>query len=148
MAITPTSVDIVYAPTVNISSAGYATLGFDESLDLTGIDAYTVTVSGDKAQLTSVKGKKIPAGTGIILEGSGDVRIPLTTEATDEIETNNLHVSDGTVTGDESTIYVLADGTNGVGFYLVEKGSAIRRQGLSERFGRCCLCPSVHRLRR
>ena len=34
-------------------------------------------------------------------------------------------MSDGTVTGDEETIYVLAKGTNGVGFYLVEKGSAI-----------------------
>ena len=34
-------------------------------------------------------------------------------------------VSDGTVTGDGSTIYVLATGSNGVGFYLVEDGSAI-----------------------
>ena len=122
---TYTSVDIVYAPTVNISSAGYATLGFDESLDLTGIDAYTVTVNGDKAQLTSIKGKKIPAGTGIILEGSGNVTIPLTTEDSDEIETNDLKVSDGTVTGNGSTIYVLANGDNGVGFYLLESGDKL-----------------------
>jgi len=122
---TYTSVDIVYAPTVNISSAGYATLGFDESLDLTGIDAYTVTVSDGKAQLNSIKGKKIPAGTGIILEGSGDVTIPLTTEATDEIGTNNLHVSDGTVTGDGSTIYVLANGEHGVGFYKLKSSETV-----------------------
>ena len=121
-----TSVDLLYTPTVSISaSAGYATLGYAAALDLTGIEAYTAAVSGSKVVLTSVKGKKIPAGTGIILEGSGDVTIPLTTEATDEITGNQLLVSDGTVTGDGSTIYVLANGNNGVGFYLVENGSAI-----------------------
>ena len=119
---TVTSVDIVYTPTVSIGSAGYATLGYPAALDLTGIEAYTAAVSGDKVVLTSVKGKKIPAGTGIILEGSGDVTIPLTTDATDDITGNELLVSDGTVKGDESTIYVLANGTNGVGFYLLKNG--------------------------
>ena len=124
-SFTMTSVDIVYAPTVNIS-AGYATLGFDESLDLTGIEAYTAAVSGDKVVLTSVKGKKIPAGTGIILKGSGNVTIPLTTETPDNITGNDLLVSDGTVTGDKNgTIYVLANGDDGVGFYPVVDGSAI-----------------------
>ena len=124
---TYTSVDLLYTPTVSISaSAGYATLGYAAALNLTGIEAYTAAVSGDKVVLSSVKGKKIPAGTGIILEGSGDVTIPLTTDATDDITGNQLQVSDGTVTGDESgTIYVLADGSNGVGFYRVENGSAI-----------------------
>ena len=121
-----TSVDLLYTPTVSISaSAGYATLGYAAALNLTNIEAYTAAVSGDKVVLSSVKNKKIPANTGIILEGSGDVTIPLTTEATDEITDNQLLVSDGTVTGDGSTIYVLANGTSGVGFYLVEDGSAI-----------------------
>ena len=119
---TYTSVDIVYTPTVTIGSAGYATLGYAAALDLTDVDAYTVSVSGSTATLTSVKGKKIPAGTGIILEGSGDVTIPLTTEATDEITGNELKVSDGTVAADGSTIYVLANGTSGVGFYLLKSG--------------------------
>ena len=121
-----TAVDLyLTSPTVNISSAGYATFSYPVALDLTGIEAYTAAVSGDKVVLSSVKGKKIPAGTGIILEGSGDVTISLTTEATDDITANELLVSDGTVTGDGSTIYVLANGSNGVGFYLVENGSAI-----------------------
>ena len=120
---TYTSVDIVYTPTVSISaSAGYATLGYAAALDLTGIEAYTAAVSGDKVVLTSVKGKKIPANTGIILEGSGDVTIPLTTEDTDEVGDNALLVSDGTVEADLSTIYVLANGNNGVGFYLLKDG--------------------------
>ena len=123
---TYTSVDIVYTPTVSINAeAGYATFGYAAALDLTDVDAYTVTVNGNKATLTSVKGKKIPAGTGIILEGSGDVTIPLTTEATDDITGNELKISDGTVEGDESTIYVLANKDNGVGFYLLANGQKV-----------------------
>ena len=121
-----TAVDLyLTSPTVSIS-AGYATLGYPVALDLTGIEAYTAAVSGDKVVLTSVKGKKIPANTGIILEGSGNVTIPPTTDATDDITGNDLKVSDGTVTGDGTgeggTIYVLADGGNGVGFYLLKSG--------------------------
>ena len=120
---TYTSVDIVYTPTVSINAeAGYATFGYAAALDLTDVEAYTVSVSGTTAQLTSVKGKKIPAGTGIILKGSGDVTIPLTTEATDDITDNDLLVSDGTIAADQSTIYVLANGNNGVGFYLLNNG--------------------------
>ena len=120
---TYTSVDIVYTPTVSIdASAGYATLGYAAALDLTGIDAFTAKVEDGVAKLTSIKGKKIPAGTGIILEGFGDVTIPLTTEATDEITGNELLVSDGTVTGGDG-IYALANKNNVVGFYLV--GSSV-----------------------
>ena len=121
-----TSAKLIKAPSaVNISSAGYATFGYPVALDLTGIEAYTAAVSGDKVVLTSVKGKKIPANTGIILEGSGDVTIPLTTEATDAISGNELKVSDGTKKGDGSTIYVLASGTNGVGFYKLANNATI-----------------------
>ena len=130
---TYTSVDLYYAPTsrsVTIGSTGYATFGYPFAVDLSRLgedqDAYTVTVSGDKALLTSVKDKKIPAGTGIILKGTdGDaISLPLTTALTDAIGTNNLHVSDGNVTGDESTIYALAN-KDVVGFYLVDTGVTV-----------------------
>ncbi len=113
-----TAVDLyLTSPTVSIdASAGYATFGYPVALDLTGIEAYTVTVSGGKAQLNSIQNKKIPAGTGIILKGTGDVTISLTTEATDDITGNELLVSDGTVTGD-GTIFVLGQNSEGkVGF--------------------------------
>ncbi len=115
---------ILTSPTVSIdATAGYATFGYaDAALDLTDVDAYAVTVSDDKAQLHSIQGKKIPAGTGIILKGSGDVTIPLTFDSTDEVGDNALLVSDGTVAADLSTIYVLAKGNNGVGFYLLKDG--------------------------
>ena len=131
---TYTSVDLYYAPTsrsVTIGTTGYATFGYPFAVDLSGLsegqDAYTVTVNGDKAQLTSVKGKKIPANTGIILEGTnGDaISLPLTTASTDEIGTNNLHASDGTVTGSTGTIYVLANKNNVVGFYKLSSSATV-----------------------
>ena len=121
-----TSAKLIKAPSaVNIGTTGYATFGYPAALDLTGIEAYTAAVSGDKVVLSSVKGKKIPAGTGIILEGTnGDaISLPLTTASTDEIGTNNLHVSDGTVTG--NNIYVLANKNNGVGFYKLQNGEKV-----------------------
>ena len=122
-----TAVDLyLTSPTVNISSAGYATFGYPVALDLTGIEAYTAAVSGDKVVLSSVKGKKIPANTGIILKGTGDVTISLTTETTDDITGNDLKVSDGTVTGDGSTIYVLGQNSEGkVGFGLLKTGEGL-----------------------
>ena len=120
-----TAVDLyLTSPTVNISSAGYATFGYPVALDLTGIEAYTAAVSGDKVVLSSVKGKKIPANTGIILEGSGDVTISLTTEATDDITGNELLVSDGTVEGD-GTIFVLGQNGGKVGFGKLKSGDVL-----------------------
>ena len=122
---TLTAVDLyLTSPTVTISSAGYATFGYPVALDLTGIEAYTAAVSGDKVVLSSVKGKKIPAGTGIILEGSGNVTIPLTTEATDDITGNDLKVSDGTVKGD-GTIFVLGQNEGKVGFGKLKSGDVL-----------------------
>ena len=121
-----TAVDLyLTSPTVNISSAGYATFGYPVALDLTGIEAYTAAVSGDKVVLNSIQNKKIPAGTGIILKGTGDVTISLTTEATDDITGNDLKVSDGTVTGD-GTIFVLGQNSEGkVGFGKLNTGDLL-----------------------
>lgn len=126
-----TSAKLIKAPSaVSIGTTGYATFGYPAAVDLSGLsasqDAYTVTVSGTTATLTSVKGMKIPANTGIILKGSnGDaISLPLTTASTDEIGTNNLHVSDGTVTGD-GTIYVLANKDSKVGFYKLENNDKV-----------------------
>ena len=50
--------------------------------------------------------------------------IPLATDATDEIETNDLKVSNGTVTGGVG-IYALANKSNVVGFYRVDSSVTI-----------------------
>ena len=124
---TYSSIDLVYAPTVNVSSAEYATFSYNEKLDLTGIDAYAVTVDGESAKLTSIEGKKVAANIGVILykAGGGAVRIPFASGETDEI-TNSLI---GTATGvvvNPSDAYVLANKEpNGVGFYKLKSGQTI-----------------------
>lgn len=125
---TYTAVGLVYAPTVTVNAtAGYASFSYPAALDLTDVDAYAVTVDGSTATLTSIKGKKIAAGTGILLKGSGDVEIALTTEDTETVTNSLSATSAATVNGDGSTIYVLANGNNGVGFYKLKSGETVDR---------------------
>ena len=119
--------------TATVSSLKWATYGVNApinygSADPSGLKAYIAYVDGEKVKLTEVS--KVPANTAVILyadvDESTSYTLTPTAETTDDVTGNQLHVSDGTVTGDESgTIYVLADGLNGVGFYRVENGSAI-----------------------
>ena len=78
----------------------------------------------DLTKVTSV-----PAGKGVIIEadeaGSYAPTFDVTVSEIDDIE-NELKVSNGTVVGDGSTIYVLANTEqNGVGFYLLEEGNKV-----------------------
>ena len=119
---------------VTVSALKYATFGDLGSPDVinygsaSGLKAYIAYVDGEKVKLEEVS--KAKANTAVILYADVDEATPYTVTTTEEspsttAHTNNLHVSDGTVKGDESTIYVLADGGDGVGFYLVEDDSAI-----------------------
>ena len=115
--------------TVTITDAEYATCVTTAATDFSktdGIKAYIATVNAAKTKVELTEVTKVAAGKPVILNGSAkDYTFHYTTESTDDVSANQLLVSDGTVTGDENTIYVLANGTNGVGFYLVENGSAI-----------------------
>ena len=112
---------------VTVTSAGYATCVTKAKTDFSqtdGITAYIASVNGSKVKLTEVT--KVPAGTGIILKGAAaDYTLQPTTEATDDITGNELKVSDGTVTGDD-TIYVLGQNSEGkVGFGLLKSGDVL-----------------------
>jgi len=122
---------------VTVSKAKYATFGDLGSPDVinygsanpSGLKAYIAYVDGEKVKLTEVS--KVPANTAVVLYAdvaTATSYTVTTTEASaddDDVSANELKISNGEVKGDESTIYVLADGGNGVGFYLVEKNSAI-----------------------
>ena len=112
---------------VTVTSAGYATCVTKAKTDFSqtdGITAYIASVNGSKVKLTKVT--KVPAGKGVILKGAAaEYTLQPTTDDTDDITGNELLVSDGTVTGDGSTIYVLANDKNGVGFYLLQEGDAL-----------------------
>ena len=68
----------------------------------------------------------IPAGEGVILEATPGTYVPTFDVEATAIENNELKVSNGTVVGDGTTIYVLANTEqNGVGFYLLEEGNKV-----------------------
>ena len=76
-------VAIVSMP-ATISALGFATFSCDRALDLSGVNAYYASgVTNGKVVLTKTTGK-VPAATGLLLAGSGDITIPVvaTSEAT------------------------------------------------------------------
>ena len=104
---------------VSIGSLGYLTyanLTSAVSFNATGVKAYTAQLNGNSVKLTEVDA--IPANTAVILNAeAGDYELNIV-ESADDVEDNDLLVSDGTVVGG-TDIYCLADGNNGVGFYRV-----------------------------
>ena len=112
-----------------VTNLNYATYGsVNDAIDYSatsGLKAYIAKVDGNKVKLTEVK--KVPANTAVVLyaEIAGTYTLSTTAGATDDVTGNQLHISDGTAKGNGSTIYVLANDSKGVGFYLVEDGSAI-----------------------
>jgi len=117
--------------TATVSALKWATYGVNAPINYSatsGLKAYIAYVDGEKVKLTAVS--NVPANTAVILYAdvntNTEYTLTPTAEATDNVSANELKISDGTVKGDESgTIYVLANGDDGVGFYLVENGSAI-----------------------
>ena len=118
--------------TATVTDAKYATFAVGAAIDYSttapsDLKAYIAYVEDGKVKLEEVS--KVPANTAVILyadvDESTEYTLTPTAETTDDVSGNELHISDGTATGDGSTIYVLANGGNGVGFYLVENGSAI-----------------------
>ena len=112
-----------------ITDALYATTSFPAAVDFSqtdGIKAYIAKANDAKTKVELTEVTKVAAGVPVILNGSAkDYTLHYTTESTDDVSDNNLLVSDGTVTGDENTIYVLANGTSGVGFYLLKSGDKV-----------------------
>lgn len=78
-------VEIVSMPATIQDKFGFATFSCDRALDLSGVNAYYASgVTDGKVVLTKTTGK-VPAATGLLLAGSGDITIPVvpTAEASD-----------------------------------------------------------------
>ena len=106
------------AEDITIGSLGYLTYSSANALDFSdvAVKAYSVKYENGSAKLTEVE--TVPAGAGVVLKGAAATySVKLTAEAS-AIENNDLQVSDGTVQGNGS-VYCLADGSKGVGFYRV-----------------------------
>ena len=104
-------------------------LAYDLDFSNTGVKAYIVSAfKPNKAEVTLTRVDDIPAGTGIIVMGNaGTYEIPTTQSETvvsnllkGVVETTVLSKEDGAYTN-----YIMADGSNGLGFYAVKNGSTL-----------------------
>ena len=107
---------------VTVTPAGYATIVAKADLEIPEkVEVYAVTVGegASSAQLIAVTGG-VPAGNAVLVKASADTyEFPYASATPDAIAKNDLHASDGTVTGAAGNIFALAKKTNGVGFYKV-----------------------------
>ena len=109
-----------------IGNAGYSTM-YNTYSDVeipSGIEAYAGVVKGDNLSLVAITGA-IAKEEPVVLEGAAGLYNFMPTTGISKAANNSLSGSNGAVTGNGSTIFALANGENGVGFYLVGDGVAI-----------------------
>ena len=116
--------NIIEATSVNltIGETGYATAYFPFAVTIPdGVNAYTVSAAADgKATLSPLTGT-IPANTGVILSGDAKTYpFAITTSTGSKVEGNMLDGVTMATDLDPETSYILANGTNGLGFYKVD----------------------------
>jgi len=114
---------------VTVTAAGYATYSNPEvNLDFSnveGLTAYYVKSAPYEGSLVIEEAGKVPAGTAVLLAGAeGTYNVPVCASA-EEPTTNLLQVADASTVGNGESIFVLANGNKGVGFYVVKNGSSI-----------------------
>ncbi len=114
----------------NISNAGYSTAYYGHTaLEVpTGTTAYAITVNGNDLTYTSV-GNIIPKETGVVLQGSGEQKLKVTTTS-NTVSNNDLlgfDIASVTVKPEGEVgnylFYMLSGGVNGVGFYYATTDS-------------------------
>lgn len=109
--------------TVAIADAGWASFGsLDKAAKLNGATVYAAKYVDGSVKLTTVDSQEVPAGVGVLVEGSGEI-VPTFDVEAGSVD-SDLKVSNGTVAGNGS-IYVLANGGSGVGFYKLAEGVKI-----------------------
>ena len=111
--------------TIEISSAGYATYCSNYPLDFTGITtltAYTASVEDNTIRFNKVEGK-VPANTGLLVSGE-TTNVPVCASA-DPVDNLLVGVTTETVK-DANTIFVLMNGSKGIGFYKNSNAFTLR----------------------
>lgn len=139
--------------TVSVSAAGYATYATNYNVKVpSDVEVKTVTVNDDNSTITLhevAAGTVIPANTGILVKAAqGDYNFAVTSEADDELPSNNLVAATKAVTSFDAKykyfaltklsdgkvgFAVVKEGVNipaGKAYLMVEKGSAAKFFGL------------------
>ena len=113
---------------LTFSSAGYLTwvatadIDFSQTADVT---AYKITEATPK-KITMVEVDKVKKGEAVMLKGSGTVQLIRTTGAEAFTDNKLWPCTNGSVTGNgvggvtNTDVYVLGNGKNGLGFYMLK----------------------------
>lgn len=113
---------------LTFSSAGYLTWVATADIDFTqttGVTAYKITEATPK-KITMVEVDKVKAGEAVMLQGSGTVQLIRTTGVDAFTDNKLLPCTNGSVTGNgvngetQTDVYVLGNGKNGLGFYMLK----------------------------
>jgi hypothetical protein len=113
---------------LTFSSAGYLTWVATADIDFAhtaGVTAYKITEATPK-KITMVEVDKVKAGEAVMLKGSGTVQLTRTTGVEAFTDNKMLPCTDGKVTGNgvngetQTDVYVLGNGKNGLGFYMLK----------------------------
>jgi hypothetical protein len=104
----------------SVGSIGWASYSYTKAVSLGSVKGYAAKFNGSYVELAPVT--EVPANNAVLIEGGGKHSFPVIASAA-PIADNDLKVSDGNVTGDG--IYVLANGTKGVGFYKLASGQKV-----------------------
>ena len=107
---------------VSVGEVDWTTYSSSYNVDLGTASGYAAKYNGSYVELIPVT--QVPANNAVLIEGVGKYTFDVIASAT-AIAENDLEVSDGSVTGDGSTIYSLANLDFGVGFYKVKSGQKV-----------------------
>ena len=113
---------------LKFSDAGYLTWVATADIDFAhtaSVTAYKITEATPK-KITMVEVDKVKTGEAVMLKGSGTVRLTRTTGAEAFTDNKMLACKDGSVTGNgvngetQTDVYVLGNGKNDLGFYMLK----------------------------
>jgi hypothetical protein len=122
-----TATDMLLYRTVTVGTEGCATFGSvskNAKFNDDGVKAYAAVYNSGTGMVDLEEVTNVPAGKGVIIEAAEGSYAPTFDVAADDI-TSDLKVSNGTVVGDGSTIYVLNKVGGKVGFYLLKSGNKL-----------------------
>ena len=115
-----------YSTSVEVSDAGYATYVTAEDVEFGDeVEAYIVSgLKEDNTVATLERITEAPKGTPVVIKAAeGTYKLNVIGEAEEVDGENLLKVAEGTETG--AGIYVLANLTQGVGFYALQEGVTV-----------------------
>ena len=124
-----TGATVTLAETVTVGSTGYTTYVTKHDVSFDGVTAYIAkTVNAESITLEKID--EAPLGTPVIIKASVGIHALEAIDTDPTVSGNLLLASDGSVTGNGTSIYALGVGKSGVnkdvvGFYLVNNGQTI-----------------------